>query len=259
VVRHSSDPRPDRRRLDLSLAKVLDVAHTLVQREGPLALSMRRIGRELGVEPMALYRYVGDRAQLLDALVNRYVDRMFDDPLLQADSDDDWRAFLTHLGHGIRELALAQPAVFPLLATHPPAAPWLRPPLRSLRWVEQFLTGLLQRGFADDGAAEAYRAFTSFLLGHLLLEISALTPTGVEPSAPEDQRPDAATLTAQAATPTPSGPAPAQSQAQNLHDYPVLTRLADRLGQDHAQQEFQSALTSLLDRISRLSANPPEQ
>jgi len=38
-----------------------------------------------------------------------------------------------------------------------------------------------------------------------------------------------------------------------------LTRLADRLGQDHAQQEFQSALTSLLDRISRLSANPPEQ
>lgn len=56
MVRHSSDPRPDRRRLDLSLAKVLDVAHTLVQREGPQALSMRRIGRELGVEPMALYR-----------------------------------------------------------------------------------------------------------------------------------------------------------------------------------------------------------
>ncbi len=59
-----------------------------------------------------------------------------------------------------------------------PAAPWLRPPLRSLRWVEQFLTGLLQRGLADDGAAEAYRAFTSFLLGHFLLELSALTPAG---------------------------------------------------------------------------------
>lgn len=257
MVRHSSDPRPARRRLDLSLAKVLDVAHTLVQREGPQALSMRRIGRELGVEPMALYRYVGDRAQLLDALVNRYVDRMFDDPLLQADSDDDWRAFLTHLGHGIRELALAQPAVFPLLATHPPAAPWLRPPLRSLRWVEQFLTGLLERGFADDGAAEAYRAFTSFLLGHLLLEISALTPTTApEPEAPTEQQPDAATVTARAAAPTRPATSPAHSRAQSLQDYPVLGRLADRLGQDHAQQEFQSALTSLLDRISRLSTNP---
>jgi len=140
-----------------------------------------------------------------------------------------------------------------------PAAPWLRPPLRSLRWVEQFLTGLLQRGLADDGAAEAYRAFTSFLLGHLLLELSALTPTGVEPGAPADQRPDSATLTAQAASPIPSDPAPAHSRAQNLHDYPVLTRLADRLGQDHARQEFQSALTSLLDRISRLRANPAQQ
>jgi len=263
VVTGSSGARPDRRRLDLSLAKVLDAAHVLVEREGLQALSMRRVGRELGVEPMALYRYVGDRAQLLDALVNRYVDRMFDDPLLLPHHDHDWRAFLTHLAVGIRELALAQPAVFPLLATHPPAAPWLRPPLRSLRWVEQFLTGLLQRGFADDGAAEAYRAFTSFLLGHLLLELSALTPTGAEPGAPADQRPDAATLTAQAASPTPIGAAPTetptQSRAQNLHDYPVLTRLADRLGQDHARQEFQSALTSLLDRISRLRANPPQQ
>lgn len=259
MVRGSSGTRPDRRRLDLSLAKVLDVAHVLLDREGAQALSMRRVGRELGVEPMALYRYVGDRAQLLDALVNRYVDRMSDDPLLLPHRDHDWRAFLTHLAVGIRELALAQPAVFPLLATHPPAAPWLRPPLRSLPWVEQFLTELLQRGFADDGAAEAYRAFTSFLLGHLLLEVSGLTPTRVEPGAPADQQPDAATLTAQAASPTPSNPGPAQGRAQTLHDYPVLARLADRLGQDHARQEFQTALTSLLDRISRLRANPPQQ
>jgi hypothetical protein len=85
----------------------------------------------------------------------------------------------------------------------------------------------------------------------------------VEPGTPADQRPDAATLTAQAASPTPTDPAPTetptQSRAQNLHDYPVLTRLADRLGQDHAGQEFQSALTSLLDRISRLRANPAQQ
>ena len=183
---------------------------------------------------------------------------MFDDPLLLPHRDHDWRAFLTHLAVGIRELALAQPAVFPLLATHPPAAPWLRPPLRSLRWVEQFPTGLLQRGFADDGAAETYRAFTSFLLGHLLLELSALTPTGGgtgwtrRPAAGRGD-PDSAGSLAH-----PVRPSPSAKPGANLHDYPVLTRLADRLGQDHARQEFQSALTSLLDRISRLRANPPQ-
>ena len=32
----------------------------------------------------------------------------------------------------------------------PPEAPWLRPPLRSLTWVEVFLDGLLAEGFSDD-------------------------------------------------------------------------------------------------------------
>ncbi len=66
------------------------------------------------------------------------------------------------------------PQVFPLIATRPPAAPWLRPPLRSLRWMESFLSTLHSCGFADDAAVAAYRGFSSFLLGHLLLEVSAL-------------------------------------------------------------------------------------
>lgn len=245
-------PARGRRRLDLSMGKVLDAAHTLVQQGGPSALTMRRLGRELNADPMALYRYAGDRGRLLDALVERYVNQMLEDPLLQPHAEHDWRAFLTHLGHGVRELALAQPMVFPLLATHPPAAPWLRPPLRSLRWIEQFLSGLLERGFADDGAVAAYRAFTSFLLGHLLLEISALNPnpgsdsdSGVGPGSNQ-----AASL---AATMTARAEPPATPQ-DSLQHYPALARLADRLRQDHAQQEFHSALTSVLDRISRLSA-----
>ena len=45
---------------------------------------------------------------------------------------------------------------------------------RSLSTVEAFLDGLLDEGFGDDGAVAAYRGFTSFLLGHLLLEVSSL-------------------------------------------------------------------------------------
>ena len=55
----------------------------------------------------------------------------------------------------------------------------LRPPLRSLRWVELFLAGLTKEGFSDTAAVQAYRAFTSFLLGHLLLEVAMLEPISV--------------------------------------------------------------------------------
>lgn len=83
---------------------------------------------------------------------------------------DGWQAFLQVLGHNVRRVAVEHPAAFPLIATRHPAAPWLRPPLRSLRMVEAFLTGLQARGFSEIQAVGAYRSFTSFLLGHLLLE-----------------------------------------------------------------------------------------
>jgi hypothetical protein len=40
--------------------------------------------------------------------------------------------------------------------------------------VEEFLTMLISRGFSDSQAVMTYRAFSSFLLGHLLLEASLL-------------------------------------------------------------------------------------
>jgi hypothetical protein len=59
--------------------------------------------------------------------------------------------------------------VFPLLATEAPEAPWVRPPLRSLRWMETFLETLMSYGFDDTAAVAAYHSYTTFLLGHHLL------------------------------------------------------------------------------------------
>jgi len=44
---------------------------------------------------------------------------------------------------------------------------------RSLRWLEAFLLALRNEGWSDEAVLYAYRAFTSFLLGHLLLEAGA--------------------------------------------------------------------------------------
>lgn len=230
----AEDRQPRKR---LSQALVLNGAVALIERDGARALSMRALGRELDVEAMALYRYVPNFDALLDAVVNRVVDAMLDDPMMQSQPDDDWRAFLSQQAHGVRSIAVGQPQLFPLIATRTPSAPWIRPPLRSLRWIEEFLAGLLERGFADAGAAAAYRSFASFLLGHLLHEVSA---RGVDtgPVAESDVE------------------APHEGTAGELAAYPAVSRLAQQLAEDHADEEFQASLTSLLDRLEHLNALP---
>ena len=69
------------------------------------------------------------------------------------------------MAHGVRTIAIEHPNIFPLVASRPPAAPWLRPPLRSLRWVEAFLVGLHHYGFSHELSVLTYRAFSTFLLG----------------------------------------------------------------------------------------------
>src|SRR3712207_5630368 len=113
----------------------------------------------------------------LDAVVESVVEELYGDPHVHMEAHAGWVDYLHRLAHGLRRIALAHPEVFPLVATRPPAAPWVRPPLRSLRWIESLLRVMVDAGFSDEDAAAVYRSFSSFLLGHLLLEVSAL---GVE-------------------------------------------------------------------------------
>jgi len=99
--------------------------------------------------------------------------------------------------------------------------------LRSLRWMENFLDNLIGCGFDDAAAVAAYRAFSSFLLGHLLLEVSA---QGVDTGPVEEADPG---------TPESAG----------LQGYPQLSRLKPELRQDHSEEEFEQSLESLLDRL----------
>src|SRR6478672_1288724 len=144
---------------------ILLAAVTLIDEHDLRHLTMRNLGSQLGVEAMALYHYVHGREDLLDGIVELVIDDLYGDPDVHM-STRDWQDYL-------QRLALTHPQVFPLIATRPPAAPWVRPPLRSLRWMESFLETLHGAGFSDEASVAAYRAFSSFLLGHLLLEVSA--------------------------------------------------------------------------------------
>ncbi|WP_448628652.1 TetR/AcrR family transcriptional regulator [Geodermatophilus sp. URMC 64] len=213
----------------LDRRRVLGAAVEFIDEHGIDALSMRRLGAHLGVEAMALYRYVPSREQLLDGVVETVVAELYGDPDVHLEASHGWQDYLQRLAHGVRRIALAHPAVFPLVATRPPAAPWIRPPLRSLRWVESFLSTMTTHGFSDGMAVAAYRAYTSFLLGHLLLEVSQ---RGVPISSRDDTE-------------------PAGEGDADLSSYPSVVRLESLLSEDESAAEFEEALENLLDRLGR--------
>jgi AcrR family transcriptional regulator len=212
--------------------RIVRAAIAFIDEQGLAALTMRRLGKSLGVEAMALYRYVPGREDLLDGVVETVVETLFDDE----DGDDiyigshnGWQDYLMRLAHGVRRIALAHPAVFPLIASRPPAAPWVRPPLRSLRLVESFLGTLGSAGFSDQAAVAAYRAYSSFLLGHLLLEV---TQMGAQVSLLDQPQGD-----------------PEAQRRTDLSRYPNLQRSEPLLGRDKSAAEFEDSLENLLDRL----------
>ena len=123
---------------------------------------MWAVASRLGVRSMSLYRYVQDRDELYDAVVERIVNELADDPEVQLRPVEGWRPYLVGMAHGVRRYARAHPHAFPLVATRPPAALWVNPPLRSLRLVQAMLTGLAAEGFTDEQALFTYRTFNSF-------------------------------------------------------------------------------------------------
>jgi AcrR family transcriptional regulator len=219
---------PPSARVPLNRPRIVEAAIAFIDEAGLASLTMRRLGGRLGVEAMSLYRYVPGRENLLDAVVGAVMDRMSSDPEVLREPRDGWQDFLQRLAHGVRRVALAHPKVFPLVASRPPEAPWLRPPLRSLDWVERFLDALVREGFSDDAAVGAYRAFTSFLLGHLLLE-SAVHGGDVGPLDVVEGGEDLPT---------------------SLGDYPTVARFRRALSEDHSAVEFEESLENLLDRIA---------
>lgn len=227
-------------RRTLSRELIIETAIDFVDRHGLTALTMRRLGKQLGVEAMSLYRYVNGREDLLEGVVDRMVSELH----LRRDHEQPhpasgWQAYLQWLAHAVRTLAREHPNLFPLIATRHPAAPWLRPPLRSVRVVEDFLGTLISRGFSDVHAVVAYRAFSSFLLGYLLLEASVLGARASPPAAPLDEG---------------ESDVPNADQELDLDRFPHIRRLEDQLSEDHAGAEFEQALEDLLDRLDRFIA-----
>ncbi len=202
-----------------------------IDRKGSQGLTMRGLALDLGVEAMSLYRYVAGREDLLEAVVARLLEGLsnLDDQLGKT-----WQGYLQGLAHAVRRIAVEHPAAFPLVATRHPAAPWLRPPLRSLELVDDFLSTLSGFGFTDEQVVGTYRAFSGFLLGNLLLEAAVRGAETSPVHVPLDEG---------------NATVPSWDGKVDLSGSPAVAKFQPLLSQDRSAEEFEISLETLLDRL----------
>ncbi|WP_433444869.1 TetR/AcrR family transcriptional regulator C-terminal domain-containing protein [Nonomuraea sp. CA-141351] len=140
----------------LSRERVLEAA--LADREGVAALSMRKLGKEVGVEAITLYYYVPNKDAALDGLVELVVSRVTVRPV------GEWRAWAKAFAESFRVELLRHPALMPVVATRPVATPG------GLRTVESAAAALKEAGFTPTQALHVINAVSTFVVGHVLAE-----------------------------------------------------------------------------------------
>ncbi|WP_404442907.1 TetR/AcrR family transcriptional regulator C-terminal domain-containing protein [Microbacterium marinum] len=218
----------------LSRELIAQTALEMIDESGAHGLSMRSLAHRLHVEAMSLYRYVHGKEDLLEGVVGLLMSDLT--AALEKETGQHWQAFLQTVAHEVRRIAVEHPMAFPLVATRHPAAPWLRPPLRSVEVVNAFLTALIGQGFSDEQAVGAYRSFSSFLLGQLLLE-SAVRGAQTGPVEESLDEGDASI--------------PHRDGSISLDHADEVLRLRPLLSEDRSQEEFEISLEVLLDRLDR--------
>ncbi|MFI5669819.1 TetR/AcrR family transcriptional regulator [Streptomyces sp. NPDC051704] len=174
------EPDTPERRGRLSRPRVLAAAVALVDREGLAALTMRRLATDLGVEPMAIYRYTPGKEALLDGLVEAFFAEVNDRLRTTADtcagpSSESvgilpWRAELRRIARAFAAAVHAHREILPVVATRPLAVPVARRPTPALQLTEHILAVLVRAGFDDATALAIYRAFVAWNLGWLLVD-----------------------------------------------------------------------------------------
>lgn len=129
--------------------------------EGLDAVTMRRIGRELGVEAMSLYNHVRDKEDILEGVTEKVMNG-FEFPA----TTGDWKADARAMSEAWRRLLRLHPAVMQLLAErHKPLEG-----LSTYRAMDSALGVLRRTGLSESETAQAFNTLGSYIFGFVMME-----------------------------------------------------------------------------------------
>lgn len=150
--------------------QIAAAALDIIDAEGLATLTMRRVGRALGVEAMTLYGYVRNRDALLDA-VHALLLAGIEPP----SASPDWIDDAVVLARRLRAKLMAHPNAVPIVATRPATE------LASLDLLETCL-GVIPSTLTPAGAAaDIVQTVFVFVVGHCSFHAALATR---DPNAP---------------------------------------------------------------------------
>jgi AcrR family transcriptional regulator len=145
-------------RTPLSKARVLDAAVALADEGGVDALSMRRIAQALGVVPMALYKHVSNKNELLDGMIDVVIGEI--DP--PADGAD-WKAAIRGRVLSARRMLLRHPWASGVIESRMKAR--ANPTLVVMEYLDSMIGIFRAGGFSIDLTHHAVHVMGCRLLG----------------------------------------------------------------------------------------------
>ena len=214
------------RRTRLNRERVLRAAVTLADQAGTEGLSMRKLAEELGVVPMALYKHVANKEELLDGMIDIVVGEI-DPPVAGA----GWKAAIRQRILSARQSLRRHPWAPAAIESRADPSPVM------LAYIDSIIGMFLDGGFSIDLTHHALHALGSRLLGFTPQIFDDSNSQGLDPQA------------LQAVV------------AQMKGAYPHVAELAQAVYHDAAsvvgqgcddQFEFEFALDLLLDGLDRL-------
>ncbi len=160
----SSVDRPSR----LSRERVLRAAIAHADAGGFAALSMRKLAEVLGVAPMALYRHVTDKEDLVDGMI----DLVFGEIDLPS-SGGDWRTDMRRRAISVREVLARHRWAIGLMESR------IHPGPANLRHHDAVIGNLRAAGFDMAMVAHAYSVLDGYIYGFALTKMSLPSERGV--------------------------------------------------------------------------------
>jgi AcrR family transcriptional regulator len=214
----TNDERPHRARPaaptrpTLSREYIAAMALALVDDIGRDKFSMRKLGAELGVDPMAVYRYFTDQEALFDGIAETLFDELDAETLPW---DGPWHDLAELYTRRLRDTLLAHPHAVTIFATRPVRSP------AAVDTGNRMIKLMTEAGFTPGDALRILRCLREFTVGH------ALTLAVLQLGGERRSR-----------KPPPESP-----------DYNLLARSADDAGTD---DHFDLGLSAMLDSFAFL-------
>jgi AcrR family transcriptional regulator len=138
----------------INQSSIVAASIEIADEHGLAGLTMKAVSERLAVTPMALYRHINRKADLLDLVVEALLTEI----ALQ-ETNASWEEMLDSMGHAARKVARRYPSIFPLLLQRPANTP------ESKRVRDAIVSSLVAAGLGTEKARRIERLVSTMILG----------------------------------------------------------------------------------------------